>query len=455
MSQSLSVTFCGGARSVTGSNFLVQGEKLNMLVDCGMFQGEKVSEDKNNEPFSYDPGSINALFVTHAHLDHVGRIPQLVHEGFHGPIYSTPPTKDIAALILEDSLDVLIKEAKYSGSKVPYGKEDIEHAMREWRTVEYHEQIDMGEHIKVSFKDAGHILGSGMVVFERGGKELIFTGDLGNSPAPLLHNTEAVGGATYLVTESVYGNRNHEHIGKRNAMFEDVIEDTIRRGGALMIPTFSIERTQDLLFELNNLVEHGRIPEVPVYLDSPLAIRVTDVYRKYERFFNGTARGIIKSGDAIFNFPRLKRTLKTEDSIEINKTPNPKIILAGSGMSNGGRITYHEKHYLSDPKSTLLIVGYQAPGTMGRLLADGAKKVMIHGDTVEVRARIAKIQSYSAHKDADALLEFVGTGADSLKEVFVVLGEPESSLFLAQRIRDYLGIKATVPKQDETVMLEM
>jgi metallo-beta-lactamase family protein len=356
--------------------------------------------------------------------------------------------------MLLDSAGFLLREAEHDHEDPLFTEDDIRAAMQLWKTVGYHEPVDVGEGISVQFKDAGHILGSGMVEFSRGDKKLVFTGDLGNSPAPLLNDTEPVTGATYLVTESVYGDRNHEDLGMRKHMFEDVIEDTIKRGGALMIPSFSVERTQDLLYELNNLVEQKRIPDVPVFLDSPLAIRVTEVYKRYEDFFNKDARHAIQSGDQIFNFPRLKETFDSRDSREIRNVKNPKIIIAGSGMSTGGRILNHEQEYLGDPKSTLLIVGYQAPGTLGRLLSDGVRKVRIKNEEITVRARVEVIASYSAHKDSDALFAFVATGADTLSKVFVVLGEPGSSFYLAQRIRDNLGIAATVPKEGDAVTLD-
>ena len=457
MKHTSKLTFHGGAGSVTGANFLLEDKEsgAKILVDCGFFQGRKVGEDINRDPFPYDPTSIDVLFVTHAHIDHVGRIPKLVRDGFRGVIYSTPATKEIAELMLTDSMGILGKEAKEDRLPPMYEREDVEKTMNLWQGVPYHTPINLKGGFQVTLKDAGHILGSAQVVFVRDGRTLVFTGDLGNSPAPLLRDTEPLGNVQYVVMESVYGDRNHESRADRKQMLEDVIEDTIKKGGALVVPAFSLERTQELLFEINDLVEHGRIPAVPVFVDSPLAIKVTRIYKNSNGNFNHNANDVIKSGDDIFNFPRLKFTMETEESKAIKEAPNPKVIIAGSGMSNGGRIIHHEKHYLPDPKSTILLIGYQSVGTMGRALQEGAKNVTIMGDSVPVLARIAKIRGYSAHKDSDALVDFVRTADDGIEQVFVVMGEPKAEMFLAQRLRDHLGVNATVPQKDESVEINL
>lgn len=485
MAKKIAIQFCGGVGEPTGSNFLFEepsGKKI--LIDCGLLQGKKVAEDKNREPFSYDPKSIDALFVTHAHIDHIGRIPKLVHDGFRGVIYSTPPTREISELMLLDSMGVLAKEANHDQKEPIYTEADVRAAMNLWQTKGYHQTIVIGE-ASFILRDAGHILGSSMVeitvgdnprgiphgispkreaggLFHGGGQgpiprgtKFLFTGDLGNSPAPLLRDTEKITDIDYLVMESVYGDRNHEDRDIRKNLLEDAIEDTIKSDGVLMIPAFSLERTQELLYELNDLVEHGRIPEVQIFIDSPLAINVTAVYKKFEDYFNAEARHVIKTGDDIFKFKGLRFTLTTEDSKAIKEVPPPKIILAGSGMSNGGRIIHHEKNYLSDPKSTLLIIGYQIPGSLGRILQDGGKNVRILGEDISVNAKVKSIHGYSAHKDSEHLVEFVSTAADSIKKVFVVLGEPKASAFLAQRLRDYLGLSAVIPNLNERVEIEV
>lgn len=444
---------------MTGSNYLLEfspdarsGRATKLLVDCGLFQGSKIGEDKNYEPFYCDPKSIDALIVTHAHLDHVGRIPKLIKEGFKGKIYSTPPTRDLAELMLVDSLGVLEKESRRHNKKLIYHEEDVKKAMNQWDGVDYHKEFNVGD-FKIKLREAGHILGSAMVeiIFTRssagsGQEKIIFTGDLGNHLTPLLKDPEAVSDADYLIIESTYGDREHEREKEAALKLERVIENTIKKGGVLMIPAFSLERTQKLLFEINNLVENGRIPRVPIFLDSPLSIKATKVYKNYQNYFNEEARDIIRLGDDLFNFPGLKMTLTTEESRAINEAPAPKIIIAGSGMSNGGRIIHHEHRYLSDPKNTLLLVSFQAAGSLGRQLKEGAKIVNILGDIINVRAKVENIEGFSCHPDMNELYDFVKHTADNIKKVFVVQGEPKSSLFFTQRLRDYMGINATAPK---------
>ncbi len=442
---------------MTGANHLVEYDGGKILVDCGLFQGTKTCEDQNHDPFGFDPKQISTLFVTHAHLDHVGRVPKLVKEGFRGKIISTAPTRALAEVSLIDSMGILEKEAKREGREAPYGKEDVKKAMALWETSMYGETVHLGG-AKAVLRDAGHILGSAMVelVFGKGAfeKKVVFSGDLGNPPTPLLSPTYNLTDADYLVLESTYGSKEHEGKEERKLKLERALEDTIKGGGVLMIPAFSIERTQELLFEMNDLVENGRINQVPVFLDSPLAIKATDIYKKYEDYFNKEAKYIINSGDDIFKFPGLKFCLKTEESKAINNVEPPKVIIAGSGMSTGGRIIHHEKRYLSDPKNTLLLISYQAAGSLGRQLKDGAKWVTILGDKIPVNAKVEKIDGYSSHPDMNGLYNLVEKNADKLKKVFVVQGEPHSALFFAQKVKDYLGIEAEAPTRGESYVLE-
>src|SRR3989344_4065278 len=364
MSNKLTVTFCSGVGTVTGANFLLETEKSKILIDCGMIQGEKFATEENSKLFSYDIPTIDALLVTHAHLDHVGRIPKLVKEGYLGPIYSTPKTKELAEIVLTDAVGILALEAKQNGTLPLYGIEDVEMVFMSWKTIPYHQEVKIVDDISVVLKDSGHILGSAMIeVTVRGpaSRKILFTGDLGNSPAPLLRDTEEVDDVDFIIMESVYGDRNHEPKELRLRQFEKVIDDTLARGGTLVIPAFSIDRTQVLLYELNNLV---------------------------------------------------------------------------------------------DPKNTILLVGYQTAGSLGRQLANGAKKVSIHGRTIKVKAHIETIYGYSAHKDSDHLVEFVTTASDRLKQIFVVMGELKASMHLAQRLNDELMVKAIVPERERGYELE-
>lgn len=450
----MKLKFYGAAGEVTGSNHILEGDGVTLMIDCGFFQGVKVCDDKNMDPFPYDPSTIDAVFVTHAHLDHVGRIPKLMNEGFKGKIYSTPPTREIAKLMFDDTVRVIGREAKTDGHEPLYRDDAVEKAMAHWEAIPYEQDVVFNGDLRVRFRDAGHILGSAMMEISHNGKKLVYSGDLGNSPAPLLPDTALLSNIDYLVMEAVYGDRVHQDLAQRAHHLEEVIQDTIVRGGTLMIPAFSIERTQDLLFELNEMVEGKKIPEIPIFVDSPLGIKVTKVYSENKAYFNKEIQADIKGGDDIFKFPKLRFTERSQDSIAIKDVQGPKIVIAGSGMSNGGRILHHERNYLSDPKSTLLLVGYQAAGTMGRMLQEGAKTVRIFDENVPVRAKVVVIQGYSAHKDMNALLEFVTVMQDSLKKIFVVHAELGAGLFFAQRVRDYLGIDTRVPKSGEVVEID-
>ncbi len=452
----MKLTFYGGTGEATGANYVLESGGTKIMVDCGLHQGGHYAERQNFEPFSYDPSSITAVFVTHSHLDHIGRLPSLVKAGFAGTIYSTGATKDFAELMLLDSEHLLMKESEREGKMPLYTNDDIAATRRRWEGVPYHHPVTVGP-FRAELYDAGHILGSAIVkitVTEDGGeKTIVFSGDLGNSPAPIVKPTEMIDAADYCVVESTYGDRVHEHVDDRKEELERVIEATVKAGGTLMIPTFAMERTQELLYHLHQLFEDGRIPRVPVFIDSPLAIKLTAVYKKHESYFNHETREIAGAGDDILNFPGLRLTLTTEQSKEINDVRPPKVVIAGSGMSNGGRILHHEARYLSDPASTILFVGYQARGSLGRLILEGAHEVKIFGETVPVRCRVANIPGYSAHADQPRLLRWVGNMRQSLKKVFIVQGDPPSSDALLRKIVDELAVNAEVPTAGESVEL--
>lgn len=446
------ITFCGGTGSVTGSNFLLEVEGKSILIDCGLVQGMKMADDTNWDPFLYDSSKVDFLFITHAHVDHVGRIPKLIHEGFRGKIYSTKPTKALALPMLEDTMGILSKSKENNLDQI-YSEENLKTTFTLWHGFEYHEKIELVPGLEVSFLNAGHILGSAMIQFYYEGKKILFTGDLGNSPSPILPDTDKVTDIDYLIMESVYGDRNHESRNERRSFLEQTIEDNYKRKGTLVIPTFSLERSQELLFELNELVENHRIPFMPIFLDSPLAIRLTEIFKQYKGYLNETAQKAMAHDHHLFDFPGLHSTLRSEESKMISTVPNPKIIIAGSGMSTGGRIVHHERHYLPDANNTLLLTGYQAAGSPGRLIQEGLKTVRITGEDVAVRAHVVTINGYSGHKDSDGLISFIEDTQETLKKVFVVMGEPKSAMFLVQKVRDNLGLDVSAPEQGESVVL--
>lgn len=450
------LTFHGGAGTVTGANFLLNTGKKNVLIDCGMVQGGHYAEEANYQDFPYSPADIDVLIVTHAHADHIGRIPKLVKDGFKGVIYSTPATYDLARVMFDDAVRIIALEAREHGHDPLYESEHIEQAFSLWETNDYYESFAIGDGVSVRFLNAGHILGSAMVECTRDGKVFVLSGDLGNSPAPLMPDTDVVKSAHYLLVESVYGDRAHENREDRVGLLRDALLDTHKRKGTLLIPAFAIQRTQLLLYEINKLVESGQVPEMHVYLDSPLAARVTDVYRSYTHLFNERVQKEMQEGDDIFAFPKFTTIEDAKESQKLLNAPKPKVIIAGSGMSVGGRVLMHEKRLLGDKNTTILFVGYQGVGTLGRRIQDGAPTVQIDRKKVRVRAGIATIRGFSAHKDRDGLVDFVEHAAQGgqLKEVFVAMGEPKSSLFLVQRLRDFLGVNATAPEQGETVHME-
>lgn len=455
------LTFYGGAKMVTGSNYLLESGETKVLIDCGLHQGSSYCEAHNFEPFGYDPKTIDAVFVTHAHIDHTGRIPQLFKAGFRGKIYSTAPTKDFAELLLLDSEHIVREEAEKKHKPPLYDIPDVAETMKLWHGLSYHQKVHIGppdNGFEAELYDAGHVLGSASVLVSAPAenKKIVFSGDLGNNPPPFINPTEYIEDVDYALVESVYGGRVHENLANRKDILEDLIEETVKARGVLMIPAFALERTQELLFEINDLVENGRIPKAPVFVDSPLAIKLTSVYQKYSAdpmYFNASSLPFARKGNTLFNFSGLRMTLTTEQSKEINDVPAPKVILAGSGMSNAGRILHHEARYLSDPKSAILFVGFQAKGSLGRQILDGAKMVTIFGEKVPVRCKAKAIGGYSAHGDQPQLLKWVEAMRLRVKKAFVAQGEEEEASALAQKIRDELAVEAVVPEMGESVML--
>jgi metallo-beta-lactamase family protein len=386
-------------------------------------------------------------------MDHIGRIPKLCKDGFRGRIYSTHATYDLAPIMFEDALKIIRDEAEKEGRRPFYEKEDVEVALSLWKGLDYGEELKFGEH-KIKLKDAGHILGSAMIFIDKGGKRLVYTGDLGNAPEPLLPNRDKIEKADYLIIESVYGDRLHEDRKDRIKILKSVLQEAVRGEKTVLIPTFSLERTQILLLEINNLIESGEIEPIKVYLDSPLASKITQIFRKHKDLFKEEIKDQIAGGDDIFSFPNFIEIHDMRESFKALASDGAKVILAGSGMSTGGKILLHERKLLENKNTIILFVGYQGVGTIGRKIQDGVKKIYIDEEWVKVRAKKVSIRGFSAHADRDALLEAVSESRGSLKKVFVALGEMRSSLFFAQRVHDYLGLNVHVPQNGEIIDID-
>lgn len=450
MAQSLSILFARGARRVTGSNFLVtatDGEQTTrVLIDCGLSQGEKFCESANKEDFVYDPTTIDAVCFTHAHADHIGLFPKLVKDGFRGKAYATEPTVDLMPIMLEDSVSLMANEAARCNDTPLFVGEDIPPAIQMISPVSYGDAVSVGP-MRVTFMNAGHIVGSALLIIEVFGKRIVFTGDLGRVPAILVPDREVPKDIDVLVTESVYGNRVHGSIDDSVEGLKRAVQEVVQKKGVLLIPAFSLERTQIILAALDRMIGSGELPQVPVYMDSPLAAKVTEVYRNNPTYLRDSVRQKLQQGDDPFSFTSLTVTVNKDASHAIDNQPSPKVIIAGAGMSHGGRIRHHEERYLGNKNTVLLLVGYQVPGSLGRRLKDGQKDIDIDGKRVRVQATIENIDGFSAHADRDDLMQFAE--AVHPKRAFVVLGETEAATFLAQRISGFMGIPVDVPKEGE------
>lgn len=455
MSSKAKIYCLNKTKGVGASGYLVECNGDEILIDCGLYQGRDFEQFNAKLPFN--PKDLKAVILTHSHIDHSGRLPLLAKLGFHGKVYSTEPTKDFAELMLEDTQGLMADDAERNNKDPLYSMDDIQKLMSLWEGVDYHKEIEISKNFSFILFNAGHILGSAIIMLKvkpnpkKEGK-IIFSGDLGNPQNGLLPEMEVLSEGDYCFIESTYGNRLHEDLNERKHELEDIIERTILKKGVLMIPAFAMERTQELLFELNELVENKRIHQIPIFVDSPLGIKLTGVYQKYLTYFRLEAfKSVSDSSDNFFDFPGLKFTLTSEESKTIAAIPPPKIIMAGSGSSQGGRILHHEKRYLPDPNNILLIVGYQFEGSLGRKLVDGEKEVSIHGEKVLVRAEVKEISAYSAHADQSMLLNWLKPMRFTLKKVFVIHGDPEAKTALACKIRDEFGLITETPEADDII----
>ncbi len=458
----MKIKFLGAVGDVTGSRFLLEGEKTQVLIDCGLYQG-RGSRARNWEKFPADPTKIDSVILTHAHLDHCGYLPKLAKEGFKGKIFCTEPTAEIAKISLLDSAKIQVEDAEHKkrrhekeGRKGPYPEvplytvEDAESVFPLLETVSYKETVQVAPNITATFYDAGHVLGSAMIELKsnNNGKEtkIIFSGDIGRWDKPLLCDPTLFEKADYVLMETTYGDRLHEQKGPSVEKLQKIIVETVAKGGNIIIPTFAIERTQELLVHLSQLLRVKKIPALPVFIDSPMAINVTEVFKNHVNYFDEETRDLIKNGNSPFIFPSLKTTRSSEDSRKINDVKEPSIIMAGSGMCTGGRVKYHLLSNITRPESTILFVGYQARGTLGREILERPETVRILGAMHEVKARIEKINGFSAHADKDELLKWVSGFKEIPKKFFLVHGEKEVTEKFASFLKEKITSEIIIPE---------
>lgn len=449
------ITFLGAAGTVTGSRFLVESGGTRVLVDCGQFQGIKALRLKDRQPFPVPPKSIDAVVLTHAHIDHSGYLPALVREGFHGPVYATDATRALLEVLLPDAAHLQEEEARYRNKTgttrhhpaLPlFTGEDAERALGQVRSVAWGKEIVVGERdpLRFSYSRAGHILGAASVLVNDGQRKVLFSGDLGRSNDLLMAPPAPAPSADYVVMESTYGNREHVD-GDAAERLADVVNRTAKRGGTVLVPAFAVGRSQALLHLLAVLKAERRIPDLPVFLNSPMAIDVTEMYRAHPHDHR-------LSPDELHAMCTAATYVRTvEESKRLNHSAVPRVILAGSGMATGGRIVHHLKAMLGDHRHTVLFAGYQAAGTRGEALLSGARKVKIHGRWIEVRAEIASLDVLSAHADVNELVTWLGTCQPRPRGVFLVHGEPAALEGLRVRVHDELGVEPVIPALGDVV----
>ena len=474
----MKITFLGATKIVTGSNFLVEAAGKKFLVDCGLYQGKAELEEQNYREFDYNPAEIDFMLLTHAHIDHSGRIPKLYNDGFKGPIYAHKATCDLCSIMLPDSGHIQEMESEWKNKKrirkgqptrpPLYTAEEAIKCMEIFVPVKYDDIIQVDENIYVRFNDAGHMLGSSIIEIwaKEDGKETkaVFSGDLGNNDIPLLSEPTMIDNCDYLVMESTYGSRLHVRNDQKAELFLKIVSETIDNGGTVVIPSFAVGRTQEILYEINKikenrhdeefLREYRTLMKVPVYVDSPLAISATQVFKENMDLFEDEVKEEMERGNNPLEFPGLKFTQTADESKALNESDEPSIIISASGMCDVGRIKHHLKHNIWNPKSTILFVGYQAPGTLGYEIVNGAKKVTIFGEEFAVNARIEYIEGYSGHADQEWLMNFVYSFYNKPKHIFLVHGEEESQEVLRNKILEETGIGVSIPEYGETYQLD-
>ncbi len=465
----MKIKFTGAAGTVTGSCHYIEIEDKKILLDCGLFQGKKEVEELNYEELQFNPAEIDYLFLSHSHIDHSGRIPLLVKKGFKGKIYATKPASDLCSIMLMDSAHIQEVEAEWKTRKALrkgeeevkplYNTKDAEDSLKYFKPILYNQKVEIDENITLRFKDAGHILGSAIIelwIKENGQEEkLVFTGDLGMKNKPILRNPETIEECDYLIIESTYGNRLHEEVEKRTEKLVDILVDTVKKNGTVVIPSFAVGRTQDIIYELNKYYDGHEtettkiLKDIPVFIDSPLATKATEIFNKNPQAFDEEARGYIMKGDNPLFFKNLHFTQSVDESKALNISTEPKIIISASGMCEAGRIRHHLKHNLWRNNAAVVFVGYQADGTLGQRLKDGEKEVKILGEEIKVNANIYSIEGFSGHGDRDDLIAWLKELKSAPKKTFIVHGEEDAREDFAETVKTELGIDTIIPKKDE------
>ena len=465
----MNIQFLGASRQVTGAKYLLETDDRRILVDCGLYQ-ERAFLNRNWEMFPVLPESIDVVLLTHAHLDHCGYLPRLVADGFKGRVLATAATAELARIILLDSAHIQEEDAAFKkkrhakeGRKGPhpevplYTIADAEQAVLSFDLCAYDKKIALGRRTSVTFRDAGHILGSSMLEIDAGegaaSRRLIFSGDIGQWDMPLVKDPSVFERADYIVMESTYGDRDHEDPEPIEPLLARIIAETAGRGGKILIPVFAMERAQEVLYHLGRLLRARKIPALPVFLDSPMAVEVTQVFNRYPSYLDEEAKAIIRSGKSLFQFPGLRLTPTMVESKEINAVSGPAVVLAGSGMATGGRIKHHLRQNIGRPEATVLFVGYQANGTLGRQILDGAREIRLFGEILPVRARVARISGFSAHAGKSDLLRWLNAFRVRPRKLFVCHGDEDVSLGFASALKSE-GWKAVVPRYREEFPLD-
>ena len=463
----VTIQFLGAAGTVTGSKFLVNAGVTRFMVDCGMFQGAKRLRLLNWSPLPLNPASVSDIFVTHAHIDHMGMIPVFVKEGFAGSVWATPATVELCEINLHDAARLQEEDANFANKKgfskhapaLPlFTTADVERSLARFKPLPYDRNLALDGRGNIMFRNAGHVLGSAMVQAEisgrRGALRVLFSGDLGRANSIILEDPERIDQSDYLILESTYGDRIHP-AEETSEEVAGIIRNTAARGGSLVVPAFALGRTQQLLYIIRELKARKTIPDLPIYLDSPMAVEITEVFCRHIEEFNDEARALFReTGQCPVLCPNLHIVRTPEESKKINDLRFPSVIISGSGMATGGRVLHHLKNRLPDPRNTVLFIGFQTAGTRGQLLKGGAREIKIHGEMIPVRARILSMESFSRHADAGEILRWLGAFKRPPRMTFVVHGEPASSTALAERIGKTLGWKTHIPEYLETAQLD-